>query len=334
MRRTCVLMLCVAAVSCAQVAGPGAGIDAATPAGNGGSPGSAGGSTGSGSPDGNVAVDMRVPDAAGDLAQPVDVAPVNIVPGKASCKRGIAYGGHSPADMATMSRSIAWWYNWSPRPEGSVGDAWRAAAIDFTPMVWGGRFDINQLATTIPEGTKYLLAFNEPNFTTQANLTPAQAAALWPQLEDLARRRGLLLVSPAVNFCGGACNLTSPYDWLDQFFAACPGCKVDYVAAHLYSCFGAGMRGYLARLATYGKPIWITEFACASDAPTTLPNQMRAMREVVDVLERDPNVFRYAWFSGRSNAIPNVNVLGPAPGESTPLGDLYASLPYVQSCPP
>ena len=57
------------------------------------------------------------------------------------------------------------------------------------------------------------------------------------------------------------------------------------------------------------------------------------MTEAVDYLENEPAVFRYAWFSGRNNEIPNINLLG-ASGQLTELGRLYVSLPEAGSTPP
>ena len=58
---------------------------------------------------------------------------------------------------------------------------------------------------------------------------------------------GALLVSPALNFCGPAaqCNGTDPYQYLTDFFAACQGCEVDYVAVHWYNCDLPSLKDYL-----------------------------------------------------------------------------------------
>lgn len=40
----------------------------------------------------------------------------------------------------------------------------------------------------------------------QADLTPAEAAALWSTVKSEAGSLGAEIVSPAVNFCGGDCN--------------------------------------------------------------------------------------------------------------------------------
>ena len=102
-------------------------------------------------------------------------------------------------------------------------------------------FDSLKLVTFLsnhPE-TKYLLAFNEPNFLEQANMTPVEVAALWPKLESIADAYNLEIVGPAVNFCGNCVQANgttynSPFDYLDNFFQACQACRVDHIAIHSY----------------------------------------------------------------------------------------------------
>ncbi len=67
-----------------------------------------------------------------------------------------------------------------------------------------------------PHYTKQvLLGFNEPNHGEQANMLPAKAAALWPQLEKAAKQWNLRIASPAAAPCGKQCtgDLKSPFDW-------------------------------------------------------------------------------------------------------------------------
>jgi hypothetical protein len=54
------------------------------------------------------------------------------------------------------------------------------SGIDWVPMCWGGvnAQDIDGIEAQIPAGSNYLLGFNEPNFISQSNLTPAQAASM------------------------------------------------------------------------------------------------------------------------------------------------------------
>lgn len=246
-----------------------------------------------------------------------------------SCKRGVAYNRESAAD-APAFEGIGWWYNWAPTPDPAAHAALQDAGVEYVPMVWSGPptrdIDVNALIDEIPDDARFLLGFNEPNFGAQANLTPEQAAAAWPLLEQIADARDLELVSPALNYCGGDCNETDPFVWLDEFFAACVGCRVDYVAFHWYACTPEALEFALEGYEAYGLPVWLTEFSCLDQADISMPVQDAYMREAVPILEADPQVFRYAWFIGRSYPEVESYNLFDAPGERTSLGDTYVSL--------
>jgi hypothetical protein len=202
--------------------------------------------------------------------------------------------------------------------------------IQFVPMVWGS----SSLGEAIPAGSKFLLGFNEPNFQSQSNLTAQQAAADWPMVEAQASATGAAIVSPAMNFCGPAdqCNGTDPYQYLKDFFAACQGCKVDYVAVHWYNCDLPSLQDYLEPggslegFEQFGKPIWLTEFSCG--AASSEADQEAYMQAAIPYLEGNPHVFRYAWFS--ADPIPNAQLLN-GDGSPTALGQVYIGLPA--SCP-
>ncbi len=263
-------------------------------------------------------------------SSPGDSSPGGGDPPPASVpKRGVAYDFRSQADLDALTPEVGWWYNWSYRPGATLSGA------EFVPMVWGRiqASDVPTIEAGIPAGAKYLLGFNEPNFKSgQANLSAADAAALWPLLEQIARDKGLKLVSPAVNYCGGSCWATDPVAYLDDFFAACAargGCQVDAIAVHSYMCYGSALSSYLDRFAKYGKPIWLTEFACGDDASRKTTGQGAYMNEAVPLLEGRADVFRYAWFLGRSSPVnPDwpVDLLG-ATGQRTALGQEYVDLP-------
>ena len=244
------------------------------------------------------------------------------------CKRGIAYPGQQ-LGAQQAAQGISWWYNWGLRSQGSP------SGVAFEPMVWGDGFDVTQAESDIPEDASALLGFNEPNFFAQADLSAAQAAALWPEVEQIADSRGLALVSPAVNFCGddatktGPCHDTSPFHYLEDFFAACAGCRVDFVAVHWYNCDGDSLQSYLGEFQRFGRPTWLTEFACAYGGDASAAGQERYMREAVPILEADPDVFRYAWLS--SDAIAQAKLLSDEQ-TLTHLGDVYIGLPHNDGC--
>jgi hypothetical protein len=258
-----------------------------------------------------------------------------------NCKRGLAYGYDSLADLTALAnagKGISWWYNWSLTPDQGVSSGYTGIGVDFVPMQWGGSFTASGDLSQIPSTATWLLGFNEPEDANQANLTPQQAAALWPQLEQIANSHTpkLKLLSPAVNYCGGNCNETSPFTWLDQFFAACTNCQVDALAVHWYSCSAGDLQGYIRGTSSspgmtkYNKPIWLTEFAMlGSGCATTAAAESTYLTGALSYLEGEPAVARYAWFTGRSTSSPWINLLGSS-GKLTALGQQYVTAP--QSC--
>jgi hypothetical protein len=256
-----------------------------------------------------------------------------------SMKRGIAYGNHSEADIAVISNGISWWYNWYYQPESTIANVYQNYGMDFVPMAWGRTFNEAGLRAFYAShpNAKYLLGFNEPNFISQANLKPTEAAALWPKLEKIAKDYGLKIVGPAVNYSGdgvteNGVTYSNPIAYLDAFFAACPNCQVDYIAVHNYMCYSGALSDYINQFKKYNKPIWLTEFACWDQATITLSMQKGLMMGAIDYLENEPMVFRYSWFTGsRNGAFPYIDLFEPTSGKLTELGQLYLNFNPVHN---
>lgn len=254
-----------------------------------------------------------------------------------SFKRGVAYGYHSAADMNTVSQGISWWYNWASVPDNALQNTYSNYNVDFAPQAWNAA-GINGVNSWVSQDNKvkYLLGFNEPNFKDQANMTPSQAAAAWPQLQAIADQYNLKLVSPAVNYCGNCVTengttYTNPFTWLDDFFTDCVGCRVDYIALHWYGG-GNSMSSYIDDARKYGKPIWVTEYA-NWETGVTAQGQKSYLAGTTNFLERDPDIFRYSWFIGRgsgANTFPYIDLYG-ASGVMTALGQLYLDIPVYDS---
>jgi hypothetical protein len=249
-----------------------------------------------------------------------------------SLKRGLSYGNHTTEDLVKLSTGVSWYYNWYHQPEAAVLDTYDDNGFDYVPMAWNGSFNkqaMHDFLSTHPD-VKYILGWNEPNFKDQANMTPSQAAALWPDIEELADEFGLEIVGPAVNYCGncvseGGITYTDPIKYLDDFFAACGNCRVDHIAIHCYMANVSALQWYVGLFKKYGKPIWLTEFA-AWEGEVTLDQQKSFLIGAVDYLENDPEVFRYAWFTGRHNGAPYIGLLN-TPGQLTELGNIYMNMP-------
>ena len=245
-------------------------------------------------------------------------------------KRGMAYGHHSQADMQGLESNISWWYNWYHLPDEGLRENFKDFDVAFVPMAWNGDFDevgMRSFLSSNPQ-IEYLLGFNEPNFTDQANMTPSEAAVAWPKLEQIAKEFNLKIVGPAVNYCGNCVSengiaYSDPIEYLDDFFEACQNCQVDYIAVHWYGC--GGLDWYLDQFAKYNLPIWVTEIACWDQDNISLDQQKSFLINAVDQIENHPNVEKYAWFTGRGEG-PFISLLG-ASGQLTELGELYMNMP-------
>ncbi len=269
----------------------------------------------------------------------VPAAPPVATPGVTkSAKRGIAYDLASTTDFAALAPGVSWWYNWASKPNVAAPANTRATyGMDYIPMLWNDNFDAVAVETYLlahPD-IKYLLLMNEPNLTDQANLTPAAAAAVWPRYESVAAHTGVKLVGPTVTW-GTMPGFQDPVVWLDAFYTAYRAAnanrdpRIDYLAFHWYDY---GLGGQLDRLAKYGKPYWVTEFAnwhSAADGAQidTLDKQKRQMQDMVATCEQRTDVFRYAWFTGRWSPDPHFTSLLAADGRLTELGQYYLSLPF------
>ncbi|MGD8176306.1 glycosyl hydrolase [Marinimicrobium sp. ARAG 43.8] len=249
-------------------------------------------------------------------------------------KRGLGYGYHSEEDFAKISQGISWWYNWSHKPDVMIEDVYQNYGVEFAPMAWNGGFDDQAMREYLldhPE-VQYLLAFNEPNFLDQANMTPSQAVAEWPRLEAIADEFDLEIVSVAMNYCGncnseGGTTYYDPIDYLDDFFDLCPDCQVDAISIHAYMQDAGGVEWYVDRFKKYNKPIWMTEFSHWEDF-TTQEDQKRFLVQVVDAFENDPDLERYAWFTGRRDGHPFNGLFdNRQSGVLTELGSIYVNMP-------
>ena len=182
----------------------------------------------------------------------------------------------------------SWYYNYAVTPSCVAG----VSSVEFVPQAWSA--GSLPLPSPLAGSSEWLLGFNEPNYANQANMSPAQAASLWPQLEATGRR----LVGPAVADCGeglgGECTYSS-LDWYREFLGNCTGCRVDAVALHLYYCSAQDQINKLTALYELTqRPVWLTEFACNapsdSSQPTTFASQLLPRLEAANIVQR------YSWF--------------------------------------
>jgi hypothetical protein len=280
--------------------------------------------------------------ARGDPAQQAPSPDASSTPPAAppakSAKRGIAYHLDSTQDFEALAPGVSWWYDWAAKSSVPVNAMRKKYAMGYVPMLWNGQYDSAAIVAYLKAHPKIhdLLVLNEPNLVDQANLTPAQAAAIWPGYEAVAASTGVKLVGPAMTW-GTMPGYADPVTWLDAFYAAYRTAnggrdpRIDAIAFHWYDY---GLGGQLDRLAKYGKPFWVTEFANwhtgDGAAQIDTPEKQQAqMVDMVNTCETRADVQRYAWFTGRwNNDIHFTSLFGSTPGGLAALGQAYVTQPF------
>lgn len=252
---------------------------------------------------------------------------------KRSEKRGYCDNGqfYSQQSVAALAPGVSWTYNWAVnpgrQPENLGGEG---CDINFAPMCWNDYWNGTQLTNYLAgnSGTRYLLGFNEPNFSSQANMTPAQAAEKWPELEEYAEQYGMALVSPALNFSGERVGgrVWQPVDWLDAFILEYNNLydrdpRMDYIALHCYMDYATAVDWYVNKYLyvdnyndnypnlkryfdEHGQtPMLLTEFCSWENNNGNLNAdfQVQSMVEKLQVLELSEHVAGYCWFMAHGN---------------------------------
>ena len=224
-----------------------------------------------------------------------------------------------------------WNYGWS-----LVRSSRQPDDIEWVPMVWGGhnadtvkqRIDTNVVPYIKSGKVKRILGFNEPDASSQSNMTVEKALEIWPTLANT----NVSVISPS---CAQPASV-----WMQSFMIGttmntCP--RVDWVAVHWYGSanfisFRNTIRNYYYM---YGKkPIILTEFAVADFKTETLAGNGNTREEVLSFmkqalpwLESRSWIAGYAWFPYSINDIKGwTSALYDDSGRLTPLGQYYASV--------
>mmetsp|Transcript_69602 Transcript_69602/g.148891 ORF Transcript_69602/g.148891 Transcript_69602/m.148891 type:complete len:385 (+) Transcript_69602:51-1205(+) len=273
--------------------------------------------------------------------------------------------GRGPGFTPAMLKSgdaygLAWQTSWthdgiqpgfSPADYGSVAlvsQFWDATDVDFV----------------LPSGPiiPVMLGFNEPDqsFGGGAGMDVTEAVNSWMYLVGKARMAGYqYFVAPSI-----AQGLPSRYtgqsggnEWLPQFLQGCLeklGCAetVDYLGFHLYEprCptdpavvrkWSMDVRvGSMKRLMLEFngkgmniKGLWLTEFAGRSDGAglcRTLAQQRGWLEVIVPMLNSDPAIVAYSWFSYGDGHSPffhdNANLWDYSTNQPNELGQAYFRL--------
>ncbi len=234
-----------------------------------------------------------------------------------------------------------WAYNYDDNTAAS-----EPSNFDFVPMVWGQYWEpVSNLQSRDPgwltePQPAYLLTFNEPDNSSQADMSVTNAISLWPSLQAL----DVPLVGPATQ--------DTEDSWENSFYSsiAAAGYRVDYAAVHEYVPPNASslISDLQSVYNAYGRPVWLTEFSPVdwSDCQCWSENDdYNFLAEFMWMAESDNWLKRYAIFPF-SNTNPDspwvdngfTGSVFMSDGQTlSPYGELYATwdgITYLQTRTP
>ncbi|CAL3966947.1 unnamed protein product [Diplocarpon coronariae] len=262
------------------------------------------------SPSSEAPIPTYAPTASTSAAPAASTRPAS----SGSGKRGLAYNDANLLAAFAGSSEISWAYNWGSTTPGTM-----PAGIEYIPMLWGMKpSDLanwhDAAESGLRNGATALLAFNEPDHTAQANLSPAAAAAGYlANMQPYAGRAKL--VSPAVTNGGAPMGLA----WLESFMTACAGCTIDALAIHWYNGGdAAAFKEYMTKAYAAGgnRPLWISEFQASGSAA----EQTVFLTEVMAWMDETSFVEKYAYFMVTEGNLVSGSTLNP-------LGSTYSTSP-------
>ncbi|WVW87143.1 hypothetical protein I302_109200 [Kwoniella bestiolae CBS 10118] len=212
-------------------------------------------------------------------------------------KAGIA-GGDAYDDCESH---IGWWYDWSANPSGHSGTPiavpmlWGAGTVDSTDS---SRLDVFKAITSAPQ---YIMGFEEPDCSTwgSANIDVSTAAGLWNTLIGPFKAKGSTLISPSM--CHQAAE--QYIGWLGSFEKQI-SVPWDITNIHVNKNNMDGVKADIDYYYnTFGKPIWVTEFACVDDSSSFIPCTDQSeintyINDIVALFEADERVHAYAYSNG------------------------------------
>ncbi|WFD31865.1 hypothetical protein MSPP1_002905 [Malassezia sp. CBS 17886] len=230
-------------------------------------------------------------------------------------KLGLAWANKNGIPINNFQNpKVSWYYSWEATP------GWNNAPTDiaFCPMLWGERNvdSFRQNVVENPDGpynqARCILGMNEVNQRGQSDMSPQTACNLMrTYVIPMKYTHGFYIVSPVTT------NAPSGQQWMDEFRATCPDvfASIDAMAIHYYATSVSNFQQYVSNWNTrYGKPIWVTEYACQNFNGGAQCSQTQANifhTTMAAWFDTQPYVQAYAPFGVMHNlqGVDNVNSL-------------------------
>ncbi|WFD01502.1 hypothetical protein MOBT1_000168 [Malassezia obtusa] len=225
---------------------------------------------------------------------------------------GIPWGADDRWAKKIPSGVISWYHHWE---KGYV--AQMPKHTEYVPTFWGpqkyAQWELRK-GEIAKHNSSHILAFNEPDIPTQANLDPEAAVELWMKELQPYAEQGKNVSSPQMVW-----NL----NWIQQFMDKCKarGCKVGFMALHWYGSYKDLdlLKQWIGQIySRYHLPIWVTEFGVTADSNPTQQQVSQFARDAIQWMSTLPYVERVAWNGG-------YDIANPPDKFATPFNALFAN---------
>lgn len=223
---------------------------------------------------------------------------------------GIPWGADNRWAKNIPDGVISWYHHWQM---GYVAEM--PKDVEYVPTFWGPQKYLDwefRKAEISKFNSSHILAFNEPDVASQANLDPKTAAHLWMKELQPYALKGKNVSSPQMVY-----NM----DWLEEFMDECSNCKIGFMALHWYGSykdmdlFKAWVQNVHQK---FKLPVWVTEFGITSASKPSQQQVNDFASEAIQWLEAQDYVERAAWNGG-------YDVANPPDDYATPLNALFSS---------
>jgi len=264
----------------------------------------------------------------GGLPQALDrqVRFLYVTPWRWTSKKGTA------GDPGIGRLNLLWWYDWNINSNSSRD-------LEYVAIRQ------NQFWPSLAQNWQSLrintvLGYNEPDSSSQANMSVSTAISAWGDLLGTGLRVG----SPATTDGG-------PNSWLFPFVsqADSAGLRVDFVCAHYYQAHNpADPAGCASQMYNFlqniwnktHRPIWVTEWNNGANwtdnnpwPPPSYAQQRACIQAMVNMLESTPFVERYAlynWVEDTRSLVTSSNTVTLA---GAAYSNTVSNLSYSQAMP-
>ncbi|KAI7151744.1 glycoside hydrolase family 128 protein [Hortaea werneckii] len=211
--------------------------------------------------------------------------------GSFSGKRGLAYNDASLTSCFGGASKVGWAYNWGSSSNGLDMD------VSYVPLLWGTSEDFtgswsDNAQSAIDSGSQYLFSFNEPDMSSQANLSPEDAAEAYKKYMSPFAGKAKMC-APSVTNGGGSMGLT----WLSNFLDACSDCQIDCVSIHWYDSYENTeyFKDHVnnATEIAPGKEVFVSEFGTTDGSDEQVSE---FLQDVMPWMDSKDEIAGYAYF--------------------------------------